>query len=60
MLGAVQSDLYILDDHAHILGAYKDLPSVRLYSSSAEDLRGDDGRYGGGSRGTVCIRYGGG
>ena len=39
MLGAVQSDLYILDDHAHILGAYKDLPSVRLYSSSAEDLR---------------------
>lgn len=39
MLGAVQSDLYILDDRAHILGAYKDLPSVRLYSSSAEDLR---------------------
>lgn len=39
MLGAVQSDLYILDDRAHTLGAYKDLPSVRLYSSSAEDLR---------------------
>lgn len=39
MLGAVQSDLYILDDRMHTLGAYKDLSSIRLYSSSMEDIR---------------------
>ena len=38
VLGKMQADLYIMDDRAQSLGRYKELPSVRLYSSSPEDI----------------------